>query len=71
MRGIGSQLKTLLQLRYELGLSSPRSIASSSTGHNGFLEMREYTLHPSGITSFLKLATETTDLRARLLPFLG
>lgn len=30
-----------------------------------------YTLHPSGMSEFLKLAGETAQVRAKLLPFLG
>lgn len=47
-----------------------RSFAGSPA-HGGFVELREYTLHPRGIAPFLKLTTETADLRKRLLPFLG
>jgi hypothetical protein len=30
-----------------------------------------YTLHPSGMGEFLKLAADTAGLRSQLLPFLG
>jgi len=37
----------------------------------GILEIREYTLNPASVTAYLKLASETAELRAQLLPFLG
>jgi hypothetical protein len=37
----------------------------------GVLEIREYTLHPTGSKQFMKLAAENAALRSKLLPFLG
>lgn len=36
-----------------------------------FIVLCRYTLHPAGMGDFLKLAGETAQLRAKLLPFLG
>lgn len=37
----------------------------------GILEVREYTLKPEGMGSFLAIAADTAPLRSELLPFLG
>lgn len=39
--------------------------------HQGFLELREYTLQPKHFADFINISTERSDLRQRLLPFLG
>ena len=44
---------------------------SMSTNHAGFVELREYTLHPQGIKPFIDLTAENVDVRKQLLPFLG
>jgi len=50
-----------------------RAVASSGANMQGpgILEIREYTLNPASVTAYLKLASETAELRAQLLPFLG
>jgi hypothetical protein len=35
------------------------------------LEVREYTLAPSGMKEYLRITAEHAELRAHLLPFLG
>jgi hypothetical protein len=37
----------------------------------GILEIRDYTLSPTGSKQFMKLAAENAALRSKLLPFLG
>jgi hypothetical protein len=37
----------------------------------GILEIRDYTLHPTGSKQFMQLAAENAALRSKLLPFLG
>lgn len=51
--------------------TSTTTTTTNVSQHAGFVEMREYTLHPSGMASFIKLAGATAALRASLLPFLG
>lgn len=51
-------------------LAACRCIASN-VGHAGLVELREYTLQPSGIREFIQLTTEKAPLRVRLLPLLG
>jgi hypothetical protein len=52
--------------------SSSSSSSSQQQQHGlGILEIREYTLHPTGSKQFMQLAAETAALRSKLLPFLG
>lgn len=45
---------------------------STAAGQNtAILEIRDYTLHPVGFKSFMKVAADNAALRKRLLPFLG
>lgn len=70
------QLLRQQQQQCLLSTSPAAAAAGSSPQHTnnhepGLLEIREYTLHPAGMGEFLKLAADTAQLRAKLLPFLG
>lgn len=48
-----------------------RAVHSAAPLQGGLLELREYTLKPAGIKTFMKVTSESMALRRQLLPLLG
>lgn len=77
-RGAAATARTLHIANSSQGLSPLASCSGASHGFStgpavlgSLLEIREYTLHPSGIKDYLKLTAEHAKLRSSLLPFKG
>jgi len=70
-----------LQAAQAASVAAPRGLATAANAsaattaaaprRGSLFEIREYTLHPSGIKDYLQLTAEHAELRSQLLPFLG